>query len=300
METPIIFDPTIEQLQAIVEKTSNITITDLSDDIQLALIHDTRINLRDARVRIEKTGKEYRADALKHQKAVILREKELIAIIEPEEIRLKNIEEEANTIRVRAARLALLPMRREQLLPFGDTTISDESVLDMDNDQFIIYLNQRQAQKNENDRLEIEAERKRLDQEALLERVRKQAEQDERDRIERAAKLDEERRIQAEAQKKHDADVAAQKIIEDAKLEAQRIEKESRDKILQEQAQAEARAREIAVREQQEKDEKLKKEKHEAFVVWAEEQGFVEDGSFEIKHTDGRIELWKRVAVYVD
>ncbi len=57
-------------------------------------VHEVRILLRDARVNVTKRGKELREGALKFQKDVIAKEKELVAIIEPEEQRLKTADEE--------------------------------------------------------------------------------------------------------------------------------------------------------------------------------------------------------------
>jgi hypothetical protein len=296
------FDPSVEELNKIVAATSAITATDLSDDTQLALVHDTRISLRDARVKIEKTGKALRADALKFQKDVIQREKELIGIIEPEESRLGLLEEAANTQKERAARAALLPMRREALATIGiDTAAADEyRLLDLDNDEFIALLNDLTAKKNEADRLEIQAEKDRLAHEAFLSQVKKDAEIAERKRIEDAAKLDEERRVQAAAQAKFDAERAAQQVKDEAAAESARIVQEARDKVEQEKAQAEAAAREKAIRAQQVADEAAKAEQQAAFTAWKIEKGCTDENidEFEVKHTPAGIELWKRVGIY--
>ena len=89
------FDPTVAELTAMVAKTKKLKATDLEDKAQLAIVKENRIVLKKARVQIEKRGKELREDALKFQRAVIAKEKELIAIIEPEEDRLEAIEQEA-------------------------------------------------------------------------------------------------------------------------------------------------------------------------------------------------------------
>ncbi len=249
-------------------------------------------------MKIEKTGKTLRADALKFQKDVIAREKELIGIIEPEESRLGALEEQANTIKERAARAALLPMRREQLDALR-VAITDAEILDMDNDAFIAYLNEAQAQKNEWDRLEIEKQRAELAHEALLSQVKKDAEIAERNRIEEAAKADEQRRIEEAANSKVETERAAQKLIDDAKAEADRVLREAHDKREQEKAQAEAAAREKAVREQQAKDEAAKLEAQVKFKQWTLDYGYEDQtGTFDIVHTPAGIELWKRVGIY--
>lgn len=268
---PILFDPNIEVLQQIVASTSKITADDLSNDVQIALVHDTRIQLRDARVSIEKKGKELRADALKFQKDVIAKEKELLAIITPEEDRLKAIEEQANTIKERAARTALLPMRKEQLAPFGAPTVTDESILDMDNDEFVAYLIQRQAQKNESDRLEIEAEKKRLADEAILAQVKKDAEVAERNRIEEANRATEQIRIDRAAHDKHEAEVAAKKLVDDAKIEADRVLREAEEKVRKEQELKLA----MELEAEAQKKQRQADEKYQAWLVtigWKQEE----------------------------
>lgn len=344
MDEIIKFDPSVEELNKIVAVTSKITAPDLSDDTQVALVHDTRISLRDARVKIEKAGKQYRADALAYQKKVIAREKELIAIIEPEEIRLKALEEEATRLRERAAREALLPMRREQLVPFGKKCdvcngdgytaehdlpsrhgedgeciscpvqvgcekclgggqvigISDEELLDLDNDGFISYLNQVTSEKNERDRQAIEAEKARLAHEKELAEAAEKAKIAERERIEAQQRADEARRVNEAAQAKIEAERVAQKVIDDAKAEAERIAQEARDKAAQERAQEEARKHEQFAREQQARDEAAKKEAQEKFKVWAMKYGYDQSDDFETRHTPAGIELWRRVGIYTD
>ena len=88
------FDPTREKLETLLAESQHLVIgnIDLEDKAQLETVKRARLNLRTARVQIEKTGKSMRDGANAYAKAVIAREKELIAIIEPEEDRLADIE----------------------------------------------------------------------------------------------------------------------------------------------------------------------------------------------------------------
>lgn len=272
MET-IIFDPNVESLQKIVSSTSKITATDLSDDVQLALVHDTRIQLRDARVSIEKKGKELRADALKFQKDVIAKEKELLAIITPEEDRLKAIEEQANTIKERAARAALLPMRKEQLIPLLDglEPPADEFLLDMDNDRFISFLVEVQSGKNERDRVANEKKAKELADAERLAQVKKDAEVAERNRIEEANRATEQIRIDKAAHDKHEAEVAAKKLVDDAKIEADRVLREAEEKVRKEQELKLA----MELEAEAQKKQRQADEKYQAWLVtigWKQEE----------------------------
>ena len=273
MDTLIKFDPTVEKLQAIVAETKGITANDLSDDAQLAVVRGTRLQLRDARITIEKQGKAMRTDALKYQKDVIARENELIGIIEPEEIRLKGIEEEATAIKERAARAALLPMRKEMLMKF-DTVMPDDDILNMDNDAFMTFLNECQAKKNEMDRQAIEDEKAKLARDTEIAQAEEKARVAERDRIEAKAKAEEATRIEAAAEAKRQVERDAQKLIDDAKAEAERIAQASRDEEAKREAQEEAAIREESVREQQEKDAIAKRQAEKNYQIWLTTIGY--------------------------
>ncbi len=248
------FDPTVDTLHKIIEKTSKITATDLSDEAQLAVVKENRIQLRDARITIEKQGKSMREDALKYQKDVIAREKELLAIILPEEDRLADIEHEAKAIKTRAARMELLPMRRQELSAIGISDIGDEALLDLDNDQFSEFLNKCKADFLDKQMAEVNAEKARLADEARLAQVRKDAEVAERNRVE------------AEAQRKVDA----------AKAESDRVIRQTHEKEAQRKAQEEAAKREAEVREQEAKDKQSKLEKQKKYKAWLEKIGYTE------------------------
>jgi hypothetical protein len=155
------FNPTVSQLQEIAKMSKSVDVTDLK------AVKEVRIKLKTARVEITKQGKAMRDDANAFAKLVISKEKELVAIIEPEEERLEAIEEEAKEKKMREERVALLPVRREQLEAIGDDIIiTNDELLEMDTETFSAYKNDRIAQKNEADRLALEAEKRKVQEEA--------------------------------------------------------------------------------------------------------------------------------------
>jgi hypothetical protein len=79
-------EQTRKDLALLVEQSAGITAVLNADGREQA--HRVAMTLKGARVTIEKTGKEVRDDATKFSKAVIAEEKDLIAIIEPEEVRI--------------------------------------------------------------------------------------------------------------------------------------------------------------------------------------------------------------------
>ena len=214
------FDPTAAQLFELV--AIPVDITDPLNADQVKAAHDKRMKLREARVNITKTGKAMREGALKFQKAVIAKENELVAIVEPEETRLQGFEDEAAILKDREDRKAILPRRRQQLAEL-EVDITDEAILDMDGTAFQTFINSKLHEKNVRDAAVIKAredaakkveednarERERIEAEknaqareaAAREEERKAAEQREKDRIERE-KRDAAKKVEEEAVEK--------------------------------------------------------------------------------------------------
>ena len=217
------FNPTLAELNKLVEKTKNIIASDLKDKEQIALVKESRIELKNARVSITKKGKELREEAVAFQKAVIVKEKELIAIIEPEELRLENIEQEAKILKQKEERLAVLPSRKERLAEIKDeVAITDDEILLMDSPTFEEYRNTRITNYNNKIAFEIqERERKVKEAEVAihrqkeLEEAKEKARVEERERMERYEKEKKEREV----------------------IEAERKVKEEKEKIEKEEIQ---------------------------------------------------------------
>lgn len=63
--------------------------------------HAARMALKNTRIEIQKRGKEAREDAVKLQKAIIAKEKELVDLIEPEEARLQELQDAVDEAKAR-------------------------------------------------------------------------------------------------------------------------------------------------------------------------------------------------------
>jgi hypothetical protein len=85
------FADTKEKLTALA--ASSVRIVEITNKAGYQECHAARMALKTARVEIEKRGKDARADALAIQKAIIAKEKELVGLIEPEEQRLKELQD---------------------------------------------------------------------------------------------------------------------------------------------------------------------------------------------------------------
>lgn len=183
------FDPTAVELNKMIDVTKNITATDLKDKKQLEIVKENRISLKNARVKIQKIGKELREDALAYQKAVIAKEKELIGIIEPEEERLSKIEEEAKKLVIIEERKTKIPERQEKLMSIGNTDTTEEKLLSMGDNEFdyffntLVEENQRKiAEQLELERQQLEIEKNKIQREKEIEEAKQKAVEEEKKR----------------------------------------------------------------------------------------------------------------------
>lgn len=264
------FDPNVEKLTALVAESRDIVKVNLDDQAQLETVKRARIKLRDARVSIEKTGKAYREDALAYQRAVITKEKELIAIIEPEETRLKLFEKSAELAKERRLRVAQLPERRERLEKAG-FAVNESVILEMDSVAFEMHFNGLVAEKN-------------------------QKEREEQERIAREK--------EAELKAREDALKAAENKIEEEKRAREREEKarqEERERI-EHEAKEKAYREEIerAAKEKAEREAKEKLEKQKKYQKFLAESGWTKETASDYKEENiaGVVTLWKKVGTY--
>lgn len=175
-----VFDPTKAELTEIAKQVQSITADpSKATKEDLELINTTKNKLVKARTNIQKIGKEKREAAIKYQKDVIAYENELIAIIEPEEKRLKDLEKGIKEYAVRQERLKVLPDYKQQLASIGDTVeVSDEELLGMDPTAFQAYYNARLGAHLEAKRIAMEAEENaKKEAEAAAEREKEEARQ---------------------------------------------------------------------------------------------------------------------------
>lgn len=299
------FDPKVEELNKLVEVSSKIVVTDINDKKQIEVVKENRIILKNTRVAITKTGKELRENALVFQRAVIAKEKELIAIIEPEELRLENIEAEVKALKLKEERTALLPTRHEQLNAIGDTVkATDEELLEMDTETFTSYKNNRLSAKLESDRLALEAEQAKVREEAERQEREKQA----REREAVARKEEQELAEKRLALEKQNAELRVQQEKEEADrrviAERERIEREQKAKEERE-AKAKQEAEEKAKRDAEEaefiaKAEQEKLEKAKKYQTWLKTNGYVteEKENYYFADNGAEIKMYKLVSTF--
>ena len=265
------FNPKVAELEALAASSQALTITDFGDQAQIEAIKTKRKELVKTRGLIEDTGKAMRADALKFQKEVIARENTLVAIIQPEELRLKALEEEAKNYQVRQERLRKQPERLEKLKATGEWQPipgMEETLLELDDVEFeglLAKLNTAHSQK-------ILAQKE-------AEQAAKQAELD--------ARQAEIERKENEQKTKEAAELAEKQRAAD--IEAARIEGERKAKEDAAKAEAEEKARLARL-------EKTKKYKE-----FLEKHGYNEKtkDKFKVFETDRGYTLYKVVGEFL-
>ena len=255
------FSPSVAELQELVKQSAGLMLTNPKDKELLKKIKAARLLLKNARVNITKTGKALREDALEFGRAVISKEKSLVAIIEPEEDRLAAMEDAVKKIQDRENRREFLPRRHERLNALNDgIAVTDDELLDMDGSAFEGYFNQRSFNQNEKVRLANEESKRKNDEIAA-----KLAQEEETRRREDIARQEGEAR--------------AKKAIEDQKAEDERkrIEQETNENNL-----------------------RLQRERSERYQEWLKKNGWTIETKDQFNITDelGKIVLWKKVDVF--
>lgn len=301
------FNPTVAELNKIVESAKGLTITDHKDKAQLELVRAKRIELKKVRVQITNKGKELREDAIKMQKLVIEKEKELISIIAPQEDRLQELEDEVAIKLEKERRVALLDDKVTQLRALYPNTEmptlpSTEFLLTLSDEAWAVFYNDAVAHRNEAQRLaneeamrKIEEEKAKLLQEKLdNERKEREAleakEREEAERVAREKKAEQDRldKIELDRIKAED-----EKRVKDQneKLQAERIERAKQEE--RERIEREAKAKAEA-----EEKERVALEKKKIYQKFLADAGYTEEtkAQFTVVNKEGVIHLYKLVS----
>jgi len=271
-------------------------VNGIEDKEGLKAVRKARLELKDIRVDIAKKSKNLRESAVKFQKAVIAREKELIDLVEPTERYLEaeedRIEEEKKRIREEEEKREFERIQTMMnKLSAVNFAVDYTELKGMTDEQFVYVLTEAKTKFQEAEDLRkyeelkekerlAEAERQRkLEEERLLtitaeqEAREKKLREDEEKLARQKAQIEESRRkfqeeIEAENRKRDEAVrlEQAQKVAAEiaVKVEQERVRKEAEAKAAQERIDKENAAREEA--------EKPDKEKLMKFAMWLDEE----------------------------
>ena len=202
---PIKFNPTKADLELLVESVEKIKIKDIDDQDNYNKAKDLKKTIAKFRKAIKDRGLELRRESIDYRNQVIKEEKELLAIIEPKELELKESIESIDNARKRSERAILMPMRR-QMVEDVNGNLTDNEILAMDEQEFAKYhydMKELREQEAEDKRLEKEREKTRK---AELVEAGKQAKLRERERLAGVEARRKEREKRALEQAKIDED----------------------------------------------------------------------------------------------
>lgn len=279
------FNPAAAELSLLVAESSSVCVTDFTDKPLLAFVKEKRILLKKARVSIEKRGKELREEANAFSKAVIAKQNELIAIIEPEEIRLSQIEDSAEQYAIMEERKRKLPERKERC--YAVFTVEegpapeylDAQLLGMDDVAFETFLNKEIAFKLECETKRVQEEQARI----AAEQAKKQAELDAKE-----AKLKE---AELKVKREKELEVAKEQARKDGERYAreEQVRRELDERLQKEKEEAEI-AKETA------KLEKTKK--YQAFLKAVGWESATADGDMLRTETPTEVFIWKKIGTF--
>lgn len=270
-------------LYSLAASYQNLTVNGVDDKEGLKAVESARKELKKKRVEIKKISEELRDSAVKFQKAVIAREKELIAYIEPQELRLMAIEdaiwEEKENIRKENERKESERIQNMlDKLNAVNQGIDFHTLKGMTDEQFNDVLEVATAKYEEGKRfLQEEQQRQaeiarieelnRREEEARLAKERKEVEKMQAEMKDAQDKLALE---QMKLQRALDEAAKEKKAIQDAKEAAER-EKQRQAELEQARKEAAEKARiEAEAKAQRETEEKQERENQEK--EWAQEK----------------------------
>lgn len=252
------------------ETYGSLTINGLDDKENYEIVNTARTFIKKKRIEVEKVGKEMRGDAIKFQKAVIAEEKRIIELIDPIETHLENEKKRIDDLKEQLKQekelkeQAILQERAVKLIECGCNFTGDAYVLDdirisvvsvKQSDAFTwsalfaavetkFKENQEIKKREEELRLQAEAENKRILEETLAR--------------------------QEEIRKKEEEMAAREQAIKDAEEKAKR---DAEERIRQEELALKRKAEEELARIEREKQEKIKSRMSALFAIGYSQQG---------------------------
>lgn len=256
------FSPAKAEIQAALLEVEGLTIAGVEDEAGYEAVKVGRKRLGDMRNKITKFGKGQREEAIRWQKEVLRQEKELVALIEPVESKLKAELERIDEEKKRKEREILLPIRKTMLAEI-ELELTDDEIVGYDEKEFAIFFQERKMQYLEAKERARKEEEDRKKREEELEQARKEAAENAKKEAEEKAERD---KILAAEKAEKDKQDAIDKIKRDQE------EKERKEKQAREQAIKDEEARLENERKEQERNEKNRK-----YKAWLRENG-VEQG----------------------
>jgi len=262
------FDRTEAELKAIVAETASIVEVNIDNKEEIKKVKEARIAIGKVITAIEEFGLNKRSFFTEINRKIMARQKELIAILEPEKDRLKAFEEEAKQKQEIADRLLVLPERKNQLAGIGDgIEVTDEFILSMGSEEFADYVTVRKTDYLIAREAKIKETEDKIAREKEIEEEKKKAREEEAEKAKRDIELAKEK-----------AELEKQEALRKAEKEKQDIIDENNRKEA-----ARVKAEEDKKREEEEKarleiEEQAKLEADKLYQNWLKEIGYEGEG----------------------
>lgn len=262
------FNPTKAEIARLVSSYKSLEIKGIEDKPGYLAVDEARKELKKVRINIQKTGKSMREEAVKFQKDVIDKEKELVAMVEPTELELEEKQRIIDEEKEKIKRQKLLPERKEKLQAIL-IVVEDDFLLLMDETKFADFYNLKNA--------EFLTEKERQIKEA-------------QNKIEIDKRKIEEEKLAQEREKQHQIDLINAR--EEAAAQAQ---KEAEFKAQREKEQVDLKLKQEEESKRLEQEELEKKKKYQDFL---KKHGFTEEtkDEFHIQRIGNNISLYKKVS----
>ena len=307
------FNPLKKEVTDLVEACKK-TVVSIKNDKTIdgyALMKENKSLLQKKRKEVVTLLKEGRSSALAYQKANIIVEKDLIAIMAPLEEEFNTKIKEIDLKKEMIKRQEILPDRKDKLLEIN-VEIEDNFILVMDDNQFNAYFNSKKEE------YLFEKERKQKEEQELIDKEKNKLEEDKRikEAADKATKEAQEQAIEdakiAKLKSEKDASDAIKKA-EDDKAKAIQDEKDiakaREDKIIADQkakdekriADEEAEEQRKEDEKQQEKEKQEKLEKQKKYIKFLADNSYTEENKddFYIVRRGNKIILYKKVNEFI-
>jgi len=297
-----IFNPKKAELQSIVDKYKGLEIQGVDDSKGYAEVHKARMELVKTRTTINKVRLEHTRQYDEAKRNIMDMEKELIGIIEPTE---KELEEKEKAIDNEKARIkreseekenARIQVMMNELLQYGYVAnINELKTITAEWYAYILQAEKAKFEEREAIRKEEEETERREKEEYERKRIEMEAKEKELQERERILREEQDKITRAIENKKREEEM--ERIRKEAE-EKSRIETELRMKYEQEEkVRKEEEAKRINEENARIEQEKLNAKRK--YMNWLKENGYTEDGSFNIQNNGKTVKLWKLVGEYI-
>jgi len=266
------FNPKVAELHELATKYQAIEIKWIEDKDGYRIAKEAKKELQTTRITITKQGKEMREDALKFQRDVLAKEKELVGIIDPIETHVENQIARYDELVEIEKRKEKLPARKEIMqVEIPTVEMAEEDILKMTDDDFERFILTTKSQILEAKQKEIEAREAQIRQKEQEEEQKRQQEL---------------RKAEIEAAQKEAAEKAAKETEERIKREQE--EKQRQEKLAEEQ------------KAQKEKEEQEKLEKRKKYIEYRASLGWTEETKhlFQESNNGKTVTIWKQVGEF--